>query len=140
MVHRQGCRKLVIIYFLTNHNIYILFYYLVKKLKKYCYILYTTLIFIRSYPKQYNSFESPKIMSCVVPGCKFNYTSQNESTSAFHFPRDPNLLEEWFRAIPRPRKDNGTNKQMRLSFYNFHLFVAIFTLVSLGMHSSFRRR
>ena len=32
-------------------------------------------------------------MSCVVPDCKSNYRRQEESTSAFHFPRDQKLLD-----------------------------------------------
>ena len=54
-------------------------------------------------------------MSCVVPGCKSNYKSQEESTSVFHFPRDQKLFEEWFRATPRVRKDYEANKQLRVS-------------------------
>ena len=69
-------------------------------------------------------------MACVVPGCKSNYKSQAESTSSFHFPKDLMLLEEWFRAIPRPRKDYEANKQMRVSLCDFNLLIAMFTIVS----------
>ena len=55
-------------------------------------------------------------MSCVVSGCNSNYGSQAESTS-----ENLKLREEWFRAIPRPRKD-CTNTQMRVSFYNYVSF------------------
>ena len=65
-------------------------------------------------------------MSCVVPGCKSNYKSQDESISAFHFPKDLKLLEEWFKAIPGSRKDYEANKQLRARCYNFHLLIAYF--------------
>ena len=52
------------------------------------------------------------------------------NTSAFHFPKDHKLLEEWFRAIPRLRKDYEANKQMRVSLCDFNLLIAMFTIVS----------
>lgn len=51
-------------------------------------------------------------MPCLVPGCRSNYLGEDTSTSIFIFPKDERLREQWFRAIPRPRKDYEDNKHM----------------------------
>ena len=74
-------------------------------------------------------------MSCVVPGCKSNYRCQAESTY-----ENLELREEWFGAIPHPRKDYA-NTQMRVSFYNYVSFTDCHIYTSthrLGMCTSFQ--
>ena len=63
-------------------------------------------------------------MSCLVPGCRSNYLGEDTSTSIFNFPKDERLREQWFRAIPRPRKDYEDNKHMKVFNWNFHILIS----------------
>lgn len=73
-------------------------------------------------------------MACIVPGCKSNYKSQDEFTTSFNFPKDQELREKWYRAIPRSRADYENNKQLKVSLLLSHSIIpshcSIFTHLS----------
>ena len=58
-------------------------------------------------------------MACLVPGCKSNYKWQAEFTTAFYFPKDHDLPEKSFRAIPPTRAHYDNNKQLEVSSNSF---------------------
>ena len=61
------------------------------------------------------SFITETKMTCVVPGCNSNYKSQEHRTPTFSFPKDKEMCERWFRAIPRPKEDYEANAKLRVS-------------------------
>ena len=58
-------------------------------------------------------------MSCIVPGCSSNYRGEEHFTKVFSFPKDYEVREKWFRAIPRPREDYQDNKNIKVSIIIF---------------------
>ena len=54
-------------------------------------------------------------MSCIVHGCSSNYRGEEHFTKVFSFPKDYEVREKWFRAIPRPREDYQDNKNIKVS-------------------------
>ena len=72
----------------------------------------------------YSYYSKPNFneMSCIVPGCSSNYRGEEHFTKVFSFPKDDEVREKWFRAIPRPREDYKNNKNLKASTFIF-LFI-----------------
>ena len=88
-------------------------------------MLFIVLLLTKLY--YYSLLYSQFNMTCLVPGCKSNYSDKDEYISVFSFPTDVETREKWFRAIPRPREDYEMNKRLKVLCHNmFFYFYIIF--------------
>ena len=54
-------------------------------------------------------------MCCIAPGCTSNYWGEVHFTTVFCFPKDIEVRDKCFRAIPGPREDYQSNKNPKAS-------------------------
>ena len=56
-------------------------------------------------------------MTCLVHGCKLDYSAKGEYVHVFSNLTDNKTSEKWFQAIHRQREDYEMNRRLRVISY-----------------------